>query len=280
MGDVEVPAVLASSAPPVRVQDHLGLAHLACRSFRTMVGRGFDYEDLFQAACEGLLYAATTFDPARGAFSTHAVPLARRYVKRHVARHARTVRVPEYAQDDAAAAGKTPSRPARAPARPRRLAGRAFDWSAPGASLGGPALVATTLVPYAGVPSTWDAPPAAHHAPSAERSFDYTFGDDQDTTLHDVVADDAAPTAEALLSERERREWWRHGPLCRALTGLGDREFDVLTDRLCGATQPALAAELGVTKARIHQIEAAAVSKVRAALARDADRSIRAPGRA
>lgn len=265
---------------PVRVEDHLGLAHLACRSFRTMVGRGFDYDDLFQAACEGLLRAAESYDPARGAFSTHAVPLCRRFVKRHVARHARTVRVPEYAQDDAAAAGKTPSRPATGPARGRRLAGAPFDWSSPGASLSGPALVATTLVPYAGVPSTWSAAEPQYHAPSAERSLDYALGQDADTILHDVLADDASPTAESLLTERERREWWRHGPLCRALVSLSDREFDVLTERLGGRTQPALAAELGVTKARIHQIEAAAVAKVRASLARDEGRAQKAPGRA
>lgn len=259
---------------PIDVSQHLGLAHLACRSFRALVGRGFDYDDLFQAACEGLMYAARTFDPQLGAFSTHAVPLARRYVKRHVARHARTVRVPEYAQDDAAAAGKPPRRPPTAADRPRRVQGAPFDWSAPGASLGGPVMVPTELVPYAGVPSTWAPPPPAHHAPSAERSLDHvTRTPDGDRTLYDTVPSDALDP-ETLVSERERAGWWRNPHFARALLGLTDREFHVLTGRLTDQTQPFLASELGVTKARVQQIEQAAVRKVRASL--EADRSSRA----
>ena len=40
------------------------------------LGRGLEYDDLFQAGCIGLLKAADHFDPARGfQFSTYAVPV-------------------------------------------------------------------------------------------------------------------------------------------------------------------------------------------------------------
>lgn len=40
------------------------------------LGRGIEYDDLFQAGCVGLLKAAEHFDPARGyKFSTYAVPV-------------------------------------------------------------------------------------------------------------------------------------------------------------------------------------------------------------
>ena len=40
------------------------------------LGRGIEYDDLFQAGCEGLIKAAAHFDPDRGyKFSTYAVPV-------------------------------------------------------------------------------------------------------------------------------------------------------------------------------------------------------------
>ena len=55
------------------MEDNLGLAHLCARRF---VGRGVEYEDLFQAGCVGLVKAAEHFDPGRGVrFSTYAVPV-------------------------------------------------------------------------------------------------------------------------------------------------------------------------------------------------------------
>ena len=55
------------------LEENLGLVHLLARRFK---GRGIDYEDLFQAGCEGLCKAFDRFEPQRGlAFSTYAVPV-------------------------------------------------------------------------------------------------------------------------------------------------------------------------------------------------------------
>lgn len=55
------------------VTENMGLVHLCARRF---MGRGIDYEDLFQAGCVGLVKAAENFDAGRGVrFSTYAVPV-------------------------------------------------------------------------------------------------------------------------------------------------------------------------------------------------------------
>jgi RNA polymerase sigma factor (sigma-70 family) len=258
---------LPTAPAPIKVEEHLGLAHLACQPYRQLAGRGFDYDDMFQAACESLLESAEGYDPRLGAFSTYALPRARRAVKRLVATQARTVAVPEYAQDAQYAAGR-PQRPAPASPRARRTSGGAFDWAAPGASLGGPVPVPTELVPYAGVPSTWTATAATGpvHPPTAERSLDFVLGDDGgDTTLHDVLAADG-PGAEDLVLEHEVRAWRTCPRFRAALDALTAPERVILVGRLEGNTQPTIAASFGVTKQRIMQIEASAVRKMRGLL--------------
>lgn len=55
------------------VCDNLGLVHACARRF---LGRGIEYDDLFQAGCVGLVKAVDGFEPERGlCFSTYAVPL-------------------------------------------------------------------------------------------------------------------------------------------------------------------------------------------------------------
>lgn len=55
------------------VCDNLGLVHACAKRF---VGRGIEYDDLFQAGCVGLVKAVDGFEPERGlCFSTYAVPL-------------------------------------------------------------------------------------------------------------------------------------------------------------------------------------------------------------
>lgn len=49
---------------------------LCARLVPRFLGRGIEYDDLFQAGCEGLIKAAAHFDPDRGyKFSTYAVPV-------------------------------------------------------------------------------------------------------------------------------------------------------------------------------------------------------------
>ncbi len=55
------------------IESNLPLVHSLCKRF---VGRGIEYDDLYQAGCVGLVKAADGFDEGRGlCFSTYAVPV-------------------------------------------------------------------------------------------------------------------------------------------------------------------------------------------------------------
>lgn len=62
-----------AAAQSILIEQNLGLVHASARRF---MGRGIDYEDLYQAGCMGLVKAVTGFDPSRGVqFSTYAMPV-------------------------------------------------------------------------------------------------------------------------------------------------------------------------------------------------------------
>lgn len=55
------------------IESNLPLVHSLCKRF---IGRGIEYDDLYQAGCVGLIKAADGFDEGRGlCFSTYAVPV-------------------------------------------------------------------------------------------------------------------------------------------------------------------------------------------------------------
>lgn len=258
----------------IDITQHLGLVHMVCKTYRTQTGRSFSYEDLFQAGCEGLLRAAQTYQPELGTVATYAVPMIRKYVRRLVATQSRTVKVPQYAQD-AAAAGTAPERPSAG--RRRRTTGGAFDWDAPGASANGgaPATVETArrsmaagadasweVLPYQGYPSAWRrneaAAAAGIHRPDAESSLDRPAHRDSGlATLLDTMAADG-PEPDAL----EPGDLERIDRLAASAPELTQPERFVIRSRLIGVSQPTIATYLRVTKARIGQIQASAVEKL------------------
>ncbi len=62
------------------IEQNLPLVHSICKRF---VGRGIEYDDLYQAGCIGLIKAVDAFDSSKGfAFSTYAVPVIMGEVRR------------------------------------------------------------------------------------------------------------------------------------------------------------------------------------------------------
>lgn len=56
-----------------KISDNLGLVHTCAKRF---LGKGIEYDDLFQAGCIGLIKAVNRFDESRNCkFSTYAVPV-------------------------------------------------------------------------------------------------------------------------------------------------------------------------------------------------------------
>lgn len=63
-----------------KIVDNLGLVHSIAHRF---VGRGIEYDDLYQAGCYGLIKAVDNFDDSKGfQFSTYAVPVIMGEIKR------------------------------------------------------------------------------------------------------------------------------------------------------------------------------------------------------
>ena len=63
-----------------KISENLGLVHACCRRF---VGRGVEYDDLYQAGCMGLVKAVDNFDESRNLkLSTYAVPVILGELKR------------------------------------------------------------------------------------------------------------------------------------------------------------------------------------------------------
>ena len=62
------------------IESNVRLVHSCCKRF---VGRGIEYDDIFQVGCIGLVKAADGFDESRGlCFSTYAVPTIMGEIKR------------------------------------------------------------------------------------------------------------------------------------------------------------------------------------------------------
>ncbi len=72
------------------VTENMGLVHACARRY---MGRGIDYDDLYQSGCEGLVKAAAGYDGSRSVrFSTYAVPAILGEIRR-LFRDGGTVRV-------------------------------------------------------------------------------------------------------------------------------------------------------------------------------------------
>lgn len=74
------------------INQYIYIAEILAKRF---CGKGIDYDDLFQVACLGLLYAVERFDPAVGVkFNTYATPTVSGEIKRYFRDKGNFIRVP------------------------------------------------------------------------------------------------------------------------------------------------------------------------------------------
>jgi RNA polymerase primary sigma factor len=208
---------------------------------RRYSNRGVPLIDLIQEGNLGLLRAVEKFDWRRGfKFSTYATWWIRQAVSRAIADDARTIRIPVHLYD-------VVNRMARLSAQLHQELGREPTDEELGAVLQISAERVRELIQVLPAPI----------------SLDGFVGEDQDTRLSDVVADDGATNLEwaaeqrlladqihdtlLTLTPRERRVIERR-------FGLGDDSDETLT---------AIGREIGVTRERIRQIESTALRKLR-----------------
>ncbi len=219
---------------------------------------GAPMADLIQEASLGLMKAAERFDPERGVrFSTYAVWWIKASIQDYVMRNWSMVRT-----------GSTSAQKAlffnmrRVQARLEREAegrGEPLDRQRLRA------LVAREI----GVPIA-DVEMMEGRLSGSDLSLDATRAPDEDGRAWiDALEDDAAPAAEIVEARHDTallRGW-----LVQAMAGLNGRERYIVTERRlreAPRTLESLGAELGLSKERVRQLEAAAYGKLRRSLER------------
>jgi RNA polymerase primary sigma factor len=208
---------------------------------RRYSNRGVPLIDLIQEGNLGLLRAVEKFDWRRGfKFSTYATWWIRQAVSRAIADDARTIRIPVHLYD-------VVNRMARISAQLHQELGREPTEEEIGAAL--------QLSPERVRELNAVLPQPV--------SLDGFIGDDQDTRLSDVVADENAVSLEwvaeqRLLSDQIRDTLMTLTPRERRVI---ERRFGLVDD--CDDTLTAIGREIGVTRERIRQIESTALRKLR-----------------
>lgn len=240
------------------VRAHMRLAIATAARFRRY---GASMNDLVQEAALGLLKAAEKFDPDRGVrFSTYAAWWIRAAVQDHVMRNWSLVRTGSTAGQKALFFNL-----ARLKARTAREAaaeGIVLTAAETEARIAGTLGVSRAEVRLmegrlSGMDLSLDAPQA---------------GDDEGRAWIDTIEDDG-PDTETRVAERHdgaRLRQWLGG----ALAGLTPRERRIVAARHLAEdprTLEDLGHELGLSKERVRQIEAAAYQKMRRTLAPHAE---------
>jgi RNA polymerase primary sigma factor len=208
---------------------------------RRYSNRGVPLIDLIQEGNLGLLRAVEKFDWRRGfKFSTYATWWIRQAVSRAIADDARTIRIPVHLYD-------VVNRMARISAQLHQELGR----EPTDAELGEALQISPERIRE------------LNQVLPQPVSLDAFVGEDQDTRLSDVVADENATNLEAAAEQRLLADQIRD-----TLLTLTPRERRVIERRFglsedADETLTAIGREIGVTRERIRQIETMALRKLR-----------------
>ncbi len=230
-------------ADGMAAREHLITANsrLVISVAKKYIGRGVPFLDLIQEGNIGLIRAAKKFDYHRGhKFSTYATWWIRQAVTRAIADQGRTIRVPVHMGDQI-------NRMLRVSHQLTQELGREPAIEELGTALGVTAKKVESIIQIARRPLSLETP----------------TDEEEDSVLGDFIEDEDSPAPVELATRNLLRE-----QIAEVLNGLPPREVRILQLRyglLDGEsyTLEEVGKKMGVTRERVRQIEAQALSRLR-----------------
>lgn len=226
----------------ILIEDHLYIAEILAKKY---TNRGIDYDDIFQVASLGLIYAVERYDPSKGfEFSSFATPTIVGEIKKHFRDKGWTIRVPRRVQE----LSKKINNAKISLAQENQATPTVGD-------------IAQYLeISEEEVLEVMEAS-KVYTPQSLDLSYDSSGGDDQDFSLLDLLGED-----EEYLSKVELKDF-----LDRAMENLNEMERVILVDRYYHKkTQVSIAEKLGVSQMTISRMEKKILEKMKKAVLRGA----------
>lgn len=218
----------------ILIEEHLYIAEILAKKY---TGRGIEYDDIFQVASMGLIFAVDRFDPSKGfEFSSFATPTIIGEIKKHFRDKGWTIRVPRRIQELSKKINNAKVSLAQKYQRTPTI---------------------NEIGEYLGISSEEVLEVMEASKVYSPQSLDLTYegkGDDRDVNLSDLIGQD-----EEYFSKIEVTDF-----IERAMETLNDVERTILIERYYHKrTQVSIADYLGISQMTVSRIEKKILEKMK-----------------